>query len=151
MFPQLWWPASPCASRHHCRSHRKGCVAPQWQCWPERYRRCSVACSSASLRECQCATMGSNCLFHSPPYERGCAMGWDACLSCSTWYCGWQAAWGSSEPERILSGFHWRWGSPSKRLLSTLNIDHRSCPITNKNCVLLCRSNCVCYHESGFS
>ena len=45
--------------------------------------------------------------------------------------------------------FHWRLGSPSKRLLSKLNIDHRSCPIANKNCVLLCRSNRVCYHEWG--
>ena len=40
----------------------------------------------------------------------------------------------------ILSGFHWRWGSPSKHLNLPLNIDHRSCPIANKNCVLLCRS-----------
>ena len=42
-----------------------------------------------------------------------------------------------------LSGFHWRWGNPSKRLISSLNTDHRSCPIANKNCVLLCRSNRV--------
>ena len=50
----------------------------------------------------------------------------------------------------ILSGFHRRWGRPSKRLIPKLNIDHRSCPIANKNCVLLCRSNRVCYLESGF-
>ena len=37
------------------------------------------------------------------------------------------------KPEKILSGFHWRWGSPSKRLITKLNIDHRSCPIANKN------------------
>ena len=43
----------------------------------------------------------------------------------------------------ILSGFHWRWGSPSKRLILPPNIDHRSRPIVNKNCVLLCRSKCV--------
>ena len=43
----------------------------------------------------------------------------------------------------ILSGFHWRWGSPSKRLILPPNIDHRSCPVVNKNCVLLCGSKCV--------
>ena len=50
----------------------------------------------------------------------------------------------------FLSGFHWRWGSPSERLIPKLNIDYHSYPIANKNCVLLCRSNRVCYHESGF-
>ena len=34
--------------------------------------------------------------------------------------------------EWFLSGFHWRWGSPSKRLISSLNTNHRSCPIANK-------------------
>ena len=30
----------------------------------------------------------------------------------------------------------WRWGSPSKRLIPKLNIDYRSYPIANKNCVV---------------
>ena len=45
---------------------------------------------------------------------------------------------------RGLSGFRWRWGSPSKRLILPPNIDHRSCPCVNKNYVLVCRSSCVC-------
>ena len=50
----------------------------------------------------------------------------------------------------ILTAFHWRWGSPSKCLTTSPNIDNHSCPFCNKNCILLCRSNHVCYLSSGF-
>ena len=35
----------------------------------------------------------------------------------------------SESQKAILSGFHWQWRSPSKRLIWSPNIDHRSCPI----------------------